>query len=290
MSYGLPAAGCLDTYSHWLANWLVGNSREAPVLEITLMGPEFEIHRPVCVGITGAVFDIFVNEQRIDSMQTIQLFAGDRLRFGRLLNGCRAYLAVSGGIIENAIWGSVSTYLPAKIGGLQGRCLRKGDPLYSGPSHQIHRELPNSLRIAIKNKVLVRIVDGAESVEFSEAARRELVSQPFTVSVDSNRMGCRLQGQPLIHQSPQGNMVTTGVAVGSIQVPSDGQPIVIMADGQTTGGYPRIANVITADRHLMAQVKPGDKVSFYRVNLAKATRIYRQKQQFITQQLALQCT
>ncbi len=294
LRHGLPAAGCMDNYSCYLANWLVGNPKEAAVIEVTLTGPELYFESSAVVGIAGATFDVTLNGEAIDTQKTIVVPPESTLRFLSLRVGCRAYIAVAGGFAIESVLGSQSTYTPAQIGPLRGRLLAQNDclPLLNASSHMLDnvtvRKIPGELNIPYSNQWVLRVVDGVEYDQFTESSKQSFFSTAFQVSVQSNRMGYRLQRPSTsseLQQVSLQEMITTALVPGSIQVTSEGDPIITLADGQTSGGYPRIANVIQADYHLLGQIKPRDFVRFYRVSLAKAISLHRDKQQWITQHL-----
>lgn len=294
---GLPAAGCMDHYSQALANALVGNARDAAVIEVTLIGPELYFDAPAVVGIAGADFAITLNDQPVNTMQTLLVPAQSTLRFLSLRAGCRAYIAIAGGLDIPCILGSQSSYTPAKIGANQGKVLAKGDVLgllndecSTLAEPPMIRTIPKTLRIQYPSQCVLRVVEGSEFDQFTAASQQAFFEMVFTVSTQSSRMGYRLQAsqssQSLgIQRRNNDEMITTGLVPASIQITTEGDPIITMADGQTSGGYPRIANVIQADRHLLGQLKPGDSIRFYPVSLQKAISLYREKHQWITQHL-----
>lgn len=262
---GVPLAGAADAVALRVANWLVGNAEEAAALEFTLIGPELEFTADAVIALGGAGFEGF------PSWQPLQVTAGTRLKFGAARTGCRGYLVVSGGFKIEAVLGSASTNLRAGFGGVEGRALRDGDRL---------SWYPHAQRIAggwrIDERILppyspaptVRVVRGAQADEFLEA----LLAAEFTVTPRSDRMGLRLSG-PSRRRGEVPELISTAVAPGTIQVPADGQPIVLLADAQTIGGYPQAAHVITIDLPLVAQLRPGDRLRFREVSLEEAQKL-----------------
>ncbi len=260
MKYGIPLCGAMDQRSMRAANSLLGNAAGAAVLEITMTGPEFVALTDTTVAIAGARFDVLVNGTSTQA-PILNLAEGDTVKFSRLLKGARAYLALSGGVDVPLIMGSRSTYVPGAFGGFEGRSICAGDILSAGTDRA---STPDTLKTTpLDEETTVRVLPGAEADQFSPAAAGHLLDVVWKVSPDSNRMGLRLMGSALKTQS-SGSMLSTGLMPGSVQLPSDGQPIVIMRDGQTTGGYPRIFHVLSEDIDLLAQSRGGAVVRFVR--------------------------
>ena len=259
---GVPTAGPLDTFSHRLANALVGNDRDAAALEITLGGPELRLEDAACVALTGADLEPIFNGVPMPMNQAIAGPAGSVVRFGARRRGARSYLAFDGGVAVPPVLGSRSTHVLSGLGGLQGRALRAGDTLVLGaprpPARRrsFAREIGPSLPVA-----RLRVLPGPQQDAFSSSALERLVSTRFQLAADSDRMGYRLTGGPL-PAAPGGTMISTATFTGSIQVPPSGEPVLLMADRQTTGGYPQIATVIAADLPAAGQLAPGDHVEF----------------------------
>ncbi len=263
---GVPLSGAMDAFALRVANLLVGNPENAAALEFTLLGPELEFFADTTVAICGGDFGA------LPGWQPVQLPAGARLRFDAARTGCRGYLAIAGGFDVAPVLGSRSTYLRAAIGGHEGRALRDGDVLHAphlareiaGRWHIDERILP-----AYSASPEVRTVRGAQAAEFGG----EFFHATFKVSPKSDRMGVRLNG-PVLARATNAELISATVAPGTVQVPPDGQPIVLMADAQTIGGYPQIAHVIGVDRPLVAQLRPGDTLRFREVPLADAHELY----------------
>lgn len=260
MKYGIPLCGAMDQRSMRAANSLLGNTPGAAVLEITMTGPEFVALTDISVAVTGARFDVLINGASTKA-EVLSLAEGDRVKFSRLLEGARAYLALSGGVDVPLIMGSRSTYVPGAFGGFEGRSLRTGDILNAGADQASASESPKIT--PLNEETTVRVVPGAEADQFSPAAAGHLLDAVWQVSPDSNRMGLRLTG-PVLEMQSSDSMISTGLMPGSVQLPSGGQPIVIMRDGQTTGGYPRIFHVLSEDIDLLAQARGGSVVRFVR--------------------------
>jgi KipI family sensor histidine kinase inhibitor len=309
---GVPVSGAMDTGAMRAANLLVGNEEGAAVLEITLRGPVLRFERPALISVCGADLAPTVNRRPLPMWRAVLVSAGTILAFGPARIGCRAYLAVAGGFDVPPVLGSRSTYAPAGFGGLDGRPLRKGDVLPAGtPSAQAAR-LAEQLRRSMaphesysaadwflrpffyadvpsaggtadnggSAPFKLRVVRGAEFESFDEAGRNAFFNAEFRISPRSNRMGYRLEGPPM--RAEAGEMLSHGVTPGTIQVPAGGQPIILTADGQTTGGYAKIAHLIGADLPRLAQAKPGDAVHFAEVDLEEAIEATRaQEERFV---------
>ncbi|MGC9398757.1 MAG: biotin-dependent carboxyltransferase family protein [Anaerolineae bacterium] len=272
--FGVPPSGPLDAAAFRAANQLVGNPKGAAGLEITLTGPTLRCSRPSLVAVCGADFELWAGTLRVPTWHAVFLRAGQWLRFGARRRGARAYLAIDGGIDVPPFLDSRSTYLPGSFGGLEGRALRAGDrlPLGEGvphPAMQAGRAWPASRRPPYTAAPTLRVVLGPQDDYFTSAGLETFLNVPYKIRPDSNRMGARLQGPRIAHRDATG-IVSDGVVAGSVQVPADGQPIVMLADHQTTGGYPKIATVIRADLPLLAQCLPGDAVRFEAVSVVAA--------------------
>ena len=260
----------MDAFALRVANLIVGNPEGAAGLEITLLGPELEFIGDARVAVGGAEFD------GVPSWRPLAFRAGDRLRFGECRRGCRAYLAVSGGIEAAPVMGSRSTYVPGGFGGIQGRALREGDfvptgavpPTGAGSRIRASWRVSPAMLPAYRPNPVLRAVRGAQAGDFGA----DLWTAEFQVSPQSDRMGMRLAG-PTLARLVAGETVSSAVAPGTVQVPADGQPILLMADAQTVGGYPQAAHVIGPDLSLAAQLRPGERVRFHEVPLDEAHRL-----------------
>lgn len=276
--YGIGTAGALDSFALTAANLLLGNAEEAAGLEITLAGPLLKFHQDTLVAITGADLNPRLNEKPIPTWTAFFISAGSILSFGQKKSGVRAYLAVWGGIDVPPIMGSRSTYLLGRFGGLEGRPLKAGDilPLLPCPSQVPElagRSLPISLRPPYQRNPCLRVILGPFIDYFSAEGREAFLTSAYTITPQSDRMGYRLQGTP-ITRAINAELITCGLANGTIQVPPDGQPILLLADRQTIGGYPIIATVINADLPLAAQCAPGDKLRFQATTLIAAQEAF----------------
>jgi antagonist of KipI len=258
---GVPVAGPMDTYSHRLANLLVGNDPSAAGLEITLIGPELEFDSRTTLAICGADFDITCDGQTMPTGLSFAVAAGARLHFGRRRAGARAYVAVAGGLQTPLVLGSRATHLVSAMGGIEGRALVAGDrlPILPSPPGRPRRAI--GILLPSTGRVRLRLLPGPQADAFPPEAAHTLATVSFRVSPRSNRMGYRLEGPPLVrYERPE--PISEPLAFGAIQVPAAGEPILLMADRQTAGGYPKIASVIAADLPIAGQLAPGDTIEF----------------------------
>ena len=260
---GVPVAGPMDPVSHRLANALVGNPRAAALLEITLLGPELEFDDERLVAVAGAEFDLLLDGRQVPSRAPFTVSAGSRLKFGARRLGARAYLAVSGGIAVTPILGSRATHLVSAMGGVDGRALRAGDRLPLGVESPLARcaSPAPAERESGSDPATLRVLPGPQADYFAADALAVLQSAPYVVGGNSDRMGFRLEGPRLTHVRGA-DIISDATPLGVLQVPASGQPILLMADRQTAGGYPKIATVIAADMATAGQLAPADTVAF----------------------------
>jgi antagonist of KipI len=270
--YGVPVSGAMDVYAFAAANRLASNDVNAACLEITLTGPTLEFREDAQIAITGGAVTPTLNGEPVPCWQTLQVRRGDQLALGPLQSGCRAYLAVGGGIDAPLVLGSRSTYVRGGFGGFQGRLLRKGDVIAANkPTSALRPRLsmPRELIPEYGREIAVEVVLGPQSDYFTEAGVGTMLSEVYSVTTESDRMGYRLTG-PEIHGKDAGHMVSDAIPIGAVQVPRSGQPIIVMRDAQTTGGYPKLAVVTTPDVARLGQVRPNDRIRFSRISLHRA--------------------
>lgn len=274
---GMPVAGAMDAFSLKVANMLVGNGDNEACFEITLLGPELRFDSDSHIAVTGADLSPMINGKDIYMWSKVKVSKGDILSFGKIKSGCRSYIAVGGGIDVPAVMGSKSTYVRGKIGGYEGRLLKEGDEIRTGIPNAKGPEvikLPAELIPVYENGITARVVLGPQDDFFTKEGMNTFLSSEYRVTNEVDRMGYRLEGPKITHKDGA-DIVSDGITMGSIQVPGHGSPIVMMADRQTTGGYTKIATVITPDIDCIGQLKPGDKVRFKFVSLEEAHSIYR---------------
>jgi antagonist of KipI len=278
-TFGVSVSGPMDMLSHGLANRLLGNAEDAATIEVTLLGPELDFGSDATIVVTGAQFELRLDDREIDPLVTHRITAGARLRFGPRRRGARAYLGVAGGIQVPTVLGSRATHLVSGMGGLDGRALRPGDvlPISPTPPGDVRR-VP---RVPLpQGAARVRVVPGPDAERFTAAAMTALTGTRYAITPESDRMGYRLKGQAL-ERCAASEIISGATAIGSLQVPASGQPILLMADRQTAGGYPRIATVITADLPAAGQLAPGDTIEFQLCDQAEAVEALRRQQAWL---------
>jgi antagonist of KipI len=260
---GVPVAGPMDTYSHRLANQLVGNDIDAATLEITLIGPEMIVEAATTMAITGAQFEVTCGDRPVAIGASFAVSRGQRVKFGRIVQGARAYIAVAGGVQTEPLLGSRATHLVSHMGGFNGRALTAGDrvPIADDPRPRPQRKSVG-LTLPTNGRALLRVIPGPQADWFQDDALKAIASVSFRISPQSNRMGYRLQGPPLV-RAREDELISEPLGIGAIQVPAAGEPILLMADRQTAGGYPKIGYVISADLPVAGQLAPGDFIEFH---------------------------
>lgn len=273
--YGIPVSGVMDEYSFYLANYLVEANKNNAVLEIPYIGPSLEFDFDISIAITGADLTPKINGVEIKLWETINIKKGDILSFHSIKKGARAYIAFAGEINVPLINGSKSTLLKSKLGGYDGRQLKIGDEI----------EILNPRVLARKNKISykylpsyknfqeIRVVLGPQDDYFTEKGIKTLFETKYEITKNSDRMGMRLEGKIIEHKD-KADIISDAAVFGSIQVPANGQPIILLADRQTTGGYTKIATIIKADLPKLAQLSPKDTIKFKKLNLEEAEEEY----------------
>lgn len=269
--FGVPASGAADPLSLALANRLVANSWDAAALEVTLLGPTLRMNTDCAFAVTGASFDVTLNKDAIPLHETVFAAAGDVLSVGGSAKGARCYIAFSGGLGATEVLGSSSTYLAGELGGLQGRALRQGDELRLSPVHVPGLCTPAEFRMPMSTSWALRACESFETGRLTGESRDRLFETNWTVGRRADRMGLKLDGARL-DISSDGRMPSAAVFPGTVQCPENGAPFVLSVDAGTIGGYPRVAQVVRADRHLLGQLKPGDHVRLLHRDTEDATR------------------
>ncbi|EJR16640.1 biotin-dependent carboxyltransferase family protein [Bacillus paranthracis] len=291
--YGVPVGGAMDQSALRMINMLVGNEENEAALEMTIMGPKLLIKKTTLLAIGGADMEPLLNGERIPLWRPILAEEGSMLCFGKVKSGCRTYVTFAGGIHIDRTMGSKSTYIRAAIGGIEGRMLKKGDYFQIGVqpemANRFIQDLQKDERIktkwAISNSVLpkykkhpkLRVIVDFEYNQFTEESKKAFFTKEYKVSNYADRMGYRVEGE-ILNRAVEKEILSSSVTFGTIQVPNGGQPIILMADRQTTGGYPRMGNIISVDLPLIAQLKPGDYVSFEKITLEEAEQLYIEKE------------
>lgn len=288
--FGVVVGGAMDPFSHRVANLLVGNEGQEATLEMTLVGPRLLFEQDAVISICGGNLQPKIAGVPVPMWKPVFIRKGSELAFGAAIAGSRAYLAVAGGIDVPVVMNSRSTYVKAKIGGFHGRALRIGDILQvanpTGVSASIKQRLETNeedfraadWQIAAKllpnlsNRYVIRVMRGRQYVLFDEQNQTDFWNEPFTVSSLSDRMGYRING-PALKLKEQTEMISEAVTYGSIQVPADGNPIILAADRQTTGGYPKIGQISSINFTKLAQAKAGEQLTFNEVTIMESQRL-----------------
>ncbi len=280
---GVSASGAADAVSLRLGNRLVGNDEGAAGLEMTLLGGTFVFPERALLALTGSDFGAALDGKPGELGSSFEAKAGQALRLGPTRTGARCYLCVQGGIAVELFLGSASTHILSGLGGHEGRALRKGDALKIGAeSGAIHeRRLSARALNELQPRKVLRVTEGPQSDWFSESARRLFYESRYRVAEESNRMGIRLEGA-IVPVPSGGEMISEGVSLGAIQVPEGGKPIILSVEQQTTGGYPKIANVISADFHSLGQLRPRDEIRFERVDWETARSLLIEQEKLIS--------
>lgn len=270
---GVPVAGPMDPCAHRLANALAGNDPGAATLEVTLVGPELEFEDERVIAVAGAEFEVTVDGRSVPPQSAFVVSSGSHLRFGARKKGARAYVAVAGGISVPPILGSRATHLISAMGGIDGRALRAGDRLPLGDPMRARNTMSAQPLMPIVSlpdtHATIRVLAGPQQDYFTPDALDVLQSMPYTISQRSDRMGFRLDGPVLTHVRGA-DIISDATPLGVLQVPASGLPILLMADRQTAGGYPKIATVIAADMSVAGQLGPGDTIAFRVCSLGEA--------------------
>lgn len=277
---GFSVSGVMDYRSFRMANMLLGNEENEAVLEVSIMGPTITFTRDNTFTITGGDFSAALNNRNIDLYTAIPVKKGDTLRLGPVKEGARAYIAFAGGMDIPSVMGSKSTNLKCRIGGHKGRKLEAGDEIaFKNPKpilsnmykrYEIVREFQ-------EKDITLRVILGPQIEYFTKEGIRTLLESEYTVSEEYDRMGCRLKG-PAISSINGVDIISDGIALGSIQIPASGTPIIMMADRQTIGGYAKIATVIHVDIPKLAQRMPGNKIRFQEITIEEAARLYKKEE------------
>lgn len=279
---GVSPSGAADAISLRLGNRLVGNLEGAAGLEMTLLGGTFHFPEGAVIALTGCDFGATHDDGALDSYTPVELRRGQTLRLGPTRSGARGYLCVHGGISVTPFLGSASTHLLSGLGGFEGRALREGDVLQIGSATTSFRKrkLATHALQRLSSRKVLRVTAGPQSDWFPEPSQRLFHESVYRVAEDSNRMGLRLDGACIATRSG-GELITEGVTLGAIQVPEGGQPIILFVEQQTTGGYPKIANVISADLPSVGQLRPRDEIQFERVTLELARSLLREQEKLL---------
>ncbi|MBR2310722.1 MAG: biotin-dependent carboxyltransferase family protein [Oscillospiraceae bacterium] len=284
MSTGFGSGGAMDLYAMEQANILAGNDPNDGVIEMTMLGITAEFTCDTVIALTGADMAPTINGEPIPMYQSVQVYQGDRLAMGAAQSGMRGYLAVSGGFDIKPVMGSLSTNLKVKLGGFQGRKLLAGDqiPLRQPGSLEMLGTCKTQPDNQYPDTVVVRVILGPQEDYFTQKGIDTFLGTRYNVSGQSDRMGVRLEGTPIENKNGV-DIISDGIAYGSVQIPASGTPIIMMADRQTTGGYAKIATVITADLYKIAQARPGSGIRFRAVTEKEAVAALKQQRSKLKQ-------
>ncbi len=285
--YGVSPAGAADAVAFRFGNLLLGNPENTPALEITLVGGSLTFSDDCQIAISGADFSPMVSGNSVPLWTTAEIKAGETLTFGAAKAGVRTYLCIRGNLRIPLHLGSASTHVLSAIGGFSGRALRKGDvlnydPLASVPPH-LFRTVSDGALKKLSPRTNIRVTPAPEWESFTDDALGLFYSSSYEISEESNRVGLRLRG-PTLTRTIQADILTEGVSIGAVQVPPSGQPIILFVEHPTTGGYPRIANVIMADLPSVGQLRPRDEITLDLVDLTDAREALLAQEALITAQ------
>jgi len=277
--YGVSSSGAADDLSFRLGNLIVGNKENLAAIEMTLLGGNYKFDIDANISLTGSKFDAKIEGESLHFYKNIPIQSGQVLSIGQSLQGSRCYLAVRGGIDINNVLSAKTTHLTSKIGGVDGRSLKKDDVLIIGEEQKLLNPIKINEMLDINMSKLL-IIKGLQSNYISKSTWKIFLNQEYIVSNLSNRMGIRLEGNSLKLDN-ENEIITEGVPLGAIQLPSNGYPIISFVEHQTTGGYPKIANVISSELHKVGQLKPGDKFQFELVSLEEAEALRHEREFYI---------
>ena len=306
---GVSPSGAGDAVSLRVGNRLVGNAEGGAALEMTLLGGTFQFPQGAVAALTGSDFGATLDGAVIAPWSSFEIQPGQTLRLGPTRSGARCYLCVRGGIDVRPFLGSASTHLLSGLGGHEGRALRKGDVLRIGDAtrarekrtgkntcstekvHDSNRARKVALKVLerLAPRKVLRVTPGPQTEWFPEASQQIFYGSTYRVAEESNRMGLRLEGPP-IPEGAHGEMISEGVSLGAVQIAAGGLPIILFVEQQTTGGYAKIANVISADLHSLGQLRPRDEIRFELVDWEIARRLLIEQEELLASEELIQAT
>jgi biotin-dependent carboxylase-like uncharacterized protein len=272
LRHGIPPSGPMDRVAFILANRLVGNPDHAAGLECTLIGPRFRVRAACAIAVTGADMPVAIEGREAARCTTLIVEAGATVKIGSARSDVRSYVAFSGGIDVPLVMGSRSTYVRGRLGGFEGRALKKGDRLSLLPAVLPERMRVEPRRWSQRDEAAIRVILGPQADRFTDEGIRTFLETPYEMLPQSDRMGARLRGAPIEHARGH-DIVSDGIALGSVQVAGDGQPIVLLVDRQSTGGYTKLATVCSFDIARIAQTRPGRSLRFTPIGVEEAHRL-----------------
>lgn len=274
---GFSVCGAMDKKSLSIGNLLVDNQEDEAGLEITLIGPKIKFTEENFISITGGDLNPKINGEKVSMYKALLVKKDDILSFEDAQTGARSYIAFCGGLKIDKVMGSKSTNVKCSLGGYKGRTLKDGDFIeFFSPRVYLENYLSRKLdfKLEEEKEIVLRVILGPQDDAFTENGIHTFLNEKYEVTKEFDRMGCRLDG-PIIEHKTSADIISDGIVLGSIQVPSHGKPIIMLSDRQTTGGYTKIATVISVDIGKLAQRKTGDKIRFEEISLEKAQQIYR---------------
>jgi KipI family sensor histidine kinase inhibitor len=271
LKYGVPISGAMDTFSLVAANLLVANNPDDACLETTLIGPELQALTKTQIAITGGATSPKINDQHVPMWQTLEVQEGDVVSFGKMESGCRAYVAIRGGIDTSLVLGSRSTYVRGGFGEINGRQLKTGDIIggFDISLRKFEYLMPEELVPQFTGQFKAHVILGPQADMFTERGITTFLSSQYKVTLEADRMGYRLEGQKIEHKT-KADIVSDALLPGAVQIPKNGKPILIMRDAQTAGGYPKIAVIMTPDVSTLGQAKTNDIVEFSKITIQQA--------------------
>lgn len=276
MQFGMMPAGAMDEFSMNIANLLVGNDKSEAVIESAYIGPRIEFDGDEIIAVTGGETDVKLNGDPVPMWQSLEVKTGDVLQLSPVKAGLYTYIAFSRGLDVPLIMGSKSTYMRGKLGGLEGRKLQVGDVIELGEVKKTDPalQLDPGARPGFAKERTLRVVMGPQEDHFTEEGIETFLSREYTITQEADRMGYRLDGEPIEHKTGP-DVISDGIAHGTIQVPGNGLPIVLLSDRGTTGGYTKIATMIAQDICTLVQMSPGATIRFEAISAAQANQLYR---------------
>lgn len=270
-SIGVTNSGVMDEYSYQIANKMLGNNDEKNIIEIAFSNVEFKANKNTTIAITGAKCEFFINDISKNTWQTFNIKAGDIIKIGKILKGTRVYLAVKDGFDIQKEFGSNSTTLKEKLGGLNGDRLKKGDLLpLTSYEQNYNTRLKDKYIPKYCDELELRVILSYQDDFFKKEEIEKFFSSTYTITNEFNRMGCKLKGEAI--SCDINGIISEGISFGAIQIPSDGQPIILLKDRQTIGGYPKIGSVLSIDCFKLAQAKPNAKIKFIPISIEDAQK------------------
>jgi len=269
---GVSASGVMDEYAYLYVNKILSNKFDINALEISFSNIIFKVHNSTQIAITGAKCEFYINDMLYDTWQSYNIKNGDIIKVGKILEGSKVYLAVTNGFDIKKEFGSNSTTIKEKIGGINGDKLQKGDFLPFIPSTSLHKQrLQQKYIPEYSNTLTLRVILCSQEDTFSKKEKEKFFSTSYTITNEFNRMGCKLNGEKIT--STVNGIISEGISFGAIQIPSDGQPIILIKERQTIGGYPKIGTVLSIDCFKLAQMRPKSIINFEEIDIKSAQQV-----------------